>query len=126
MTTETTSNAPGTLSLAEYQQAVERWCALPNSISNGVERMQLALLGLQEELGEIAGPIKKLLWHGHTFDLIHMEEEIGDLLWYLAMLCNTLDLSLTDVLARNLDKLQARYPEGFSQERSQQRASPGH
>lgn len=107
--------------LESYQQEVERTSPFPNTIANGAERMKLALIGLQDELGEIAGPLKKYLWHGHPFDIAHTEEEIGDLLWYLALLCNTLDIALSEVLARNITKLADRYPDGFSQERSQQR-----
>jgi len=108
--------------LETYQEAVMR-TGVPTDIPS--DRLKLALIGLQDELGEIAGPLKQYLWHGHTFDIAHLEEEIGDLLWYLALLCNTLNIALSEVLARNISKLHERYPDGFSQERSQQRVEQG-
>jgi NTP pyrophosphatase (non-canonical NTP hydrolase) len=82
------------------------------------DTIKLALIGLQDELGEIAGPIKKHLWHGHTLDTDHIQDEVGDLLWYLATLCNSLGISLEDALQGNVAKLQKRYPDGFSSEKS--------
>ena len=42
----------------------------------------------------------------------HLKVELGDVLWYVAQACIALDLSLDDVLAKNISKLSARYPEG--------------
>ncbi len=100
--------------LDEYQQAIRRTAA-------PLERddlVKLALIGLVDELGEICGPVKKHLYHQHELDLLHLEEEIGDLCWYLGTLCNALDLSLFDALTTNVAKLKRRYPDGFSPERS--------
>ncbi len=49
---------------------------------------------------------------------VYSYQEIGDFLWYLATLCNTLDISLSETLIRNIEKLARRYPDGFSPERS--------
>jgi NTP pyrophosphatase (non-canonical NTP hydrolase) len=102
------------MEIADYQQEVQRTCAT----SNREDTVKLALIGLQDELGEIAGPLKKHLWHGHDLDLAHVQDEIGDLVWYLATLCNTLEISLAEVLLKNMEKLYRRYPHGFSSERS--------
>ncbi len=109
------------MNISEYQDAVIRTCVTTNLH----ETLKLALVGLQDELGEIAGPLKKYLWHGHPLDSSHLHEEVGDVLWYLAMLCNALGLSLEDALADNLTKLQRRYPQGFSPEDSLHRTSEG-
>jgi NTP pyrophosphatase (non-canonical NTP hydrolase) len=107
------------MNLSDYQQAVARTCATREA--GQAETLKLALVGLQDELGEVAGPLKKYLWHGHPLDYAHLQEEIGDLLWYLATLCNALDIALLDVVQGNLDKLQQRYPHGFSPEQSLKR-----
>lgn len=104
------------MKLSEYQQAVARTCATQEA--GQAETLKLALVGLQDELGEVAGPLKKYLWHGHPMDHAHLQEELGDLLWYLTTLCNALDIALLDVMQGNMDKLQQRYPDGFSLERS--------
>jgi NTP pyrophosphatase (non-canonical NTP hydrolase) len=71
-------------------------------------------VGLQDELGEVAGPLKKYLWQGHDLDRAHLPEEVGDVLWYLATLCNALGIVLEEALAGNIAKLECRYPAGFS------------
>ena len=103
----------------DYQDTIQRTC----TIVDREDLLKLALIGLQDELGEIAGPLKKHLWHGHELDLAHVQEEIGDLMWYLATLCNALALSLSETLIRNVEKVARRYPDGFSSARSIHRAT---
>ena len=45
-------------------------------------------------------------------------KELGDCLWMIAEACEALDLDMDDVMQTNIDKLKARYPEGFSADRS--------
>jgi NTP pyrophosphatase (non-canonical NTP hydrolase) len=53
-----------------------------------------------------------------------MEKELGDIIFYWMMCCQSLDLDPNDVIKQNVDKLQARYPEGsFSVERAENRAA---
>ncbi len=85
------------------------------------EVIKLCLIGLAGELGEVADPLKKYLYQGHALDSDHLEDEIGDLLWYLANLCNALGLSLNTAMERNCVKLAQRYPDGFSSEASRNR-----
>lgn len=107
--------------LHDYQEAVTRTCATADL----QETLKLALVGLQDELGEIAGPLKKYLWHGHGLDRSHLQDEVGDVLWYLATLCNALGIALEEALQGNIEKLQGRYPDGFSCQRSRTRPSEG-
>jgi NTP pyrophosphatase (non-canonical NTP hydrolase) len=65
--------------------------------------------------------IKKLTAHGHDISKEALAEELGDVLWYLAEAATALELKLNDIAQMNVDKLAARYPEGFSQERSRNR-----
>ena len=109
------------MNLHEYQAAVGRTCATTDL----QETMKLALVGLQDELGEIAGPLKKYLWHGHVLDRAHLQDEVGDVLWYLATLCNALGIALAEAFEDNIEKLRRRYPDGFSTERSLTRSSEG-
>ena len=102
------------MDISEYQEATKRTC----SLTEQAEMLKLALIGMQGELGEIADPIKKYLWHGHNLDHASIQGEVGDIFWYLATLCNALDISLEDALRENIEKLYKRYPDGFSSERS--------
>ncbi len=74
------------MNIADYQDAVQRTCVT----TDRDDTIKLALIGLQGELGEIADPLKKHLWHGHEVDLAHLQDEIGDVMWYLATLCTAL------------------------------------
>ena len=70
------------------------------------------VLGLVGEAGEIAEKVKKL-GRDKNSDLAQLDRdgmaaELGDVLWYAAVLANFLDLSLNDVVQRNVDKLAGR------------------
>jgi NTP pyrophosphatase (non-canonical NTP hydrolase) len=79
-------------------------------------------LGLAGEAGEVAEVIKKGIFHQHGLDMDKLKKEIGDVLWYAAALCTTLNLNLSDIMQENIDKLKTRYPDGFSSKNSKQRA----
>ncbi len=89
------------------------------------ERLTLGALGLSGEAGEVTDHIKKIVFQGHDIDREALGKEIGDVMWYVAYLLDTLDMSMGDVLTANISKLQARYPEGFSEERSRTRSETG-
>ena len=76
------------------------------------------VMGLCGEAGEAIDIVKKHLHQGHALDREKLIKELGDIAWYLAETAAALDISLEDVLARNIEKLRSRYPEGFSTERS--------
>lgn len=76
-----------------------------------------AVFGLTSEAGEVAGVLQKV-YQGHAFEKEHIKKELGDCLWMIAEACEALDLDLDDVMQTNIDKLKARYPEGFSADRS--------
>jgi NTP pyrophosphatase (non-canonical NTP hydrolase) len=98
---------------AEYQLAAAR-TATP--VENGADREHLAnfALGLTGEAGEVADAIKKHLFHGRELDRDHIAKELGDVLWYLSMLANTLGFEFAELAEKNVAKLKARYPDGFS------------
>lgn len=70
-------------------------------------------LGLAGESGETLDMIKKWVFHEKELDKEHLKKEIGDVMWYVAMICESAGFDLDDVLQTNIDKLKARYPEGF-------------
>lgn len=81
-----------------------------------------AVLGLNGEAGECADILKKTRFQGHTFDKEHFAKELGDISWYLAVGAYALGYTLDEVFQMNVEKLKARYPDGFSAERSINRA----
>ena len=85
---------------------------------NEQDGLLLAALGLCGESGEVADIVKKHLFHAHPLDIGKLRKEAGDVAWYLARLCTAMDWELSGVLAENIEKLHARYPDGFDPERS--------
>lgn len=86
---------------------------------SSAERMILnGALGLAGEAGEVADYVKKHIFHNHPFDKDSITDELGDILWYIALFCYALDESLESILKKNIAKLVSRYPNGFSSERS--------
>ena len=61
--------------------------------------------------------------HGHELDKEHLIKELGDIAWYLAEAATALDVNLEDILQANIEKLKKRFPEGFDENRSKERAS---
>jgi hypothetical protein len=56
------------------------------------------------------------LFYHQRLDEDNLKEEIGDLLWYVALICNTLGIQMSDCMESNIRKLQKRFPEKFDQE----------
>lgn len=78
----------------------------------------MGALGLTGEAGEVADYIKKVLFHSHQLSKEKLAEELGDVLWYLTYLTNISGYSLSEIAELNIEKLEKRYPEGWSVERS--------
>ena len=77
-----------------------------------------AALGLSGEVGEFNDLLKKWVFHGHSMDVRHAKKEIGDIMWYLALMCESFGFDMGEIAQMNIDKLKARYPEGFDTEKS--------
>lgn len=98
----------------EYQAAAMRTAASLDKnalVLNGV-------MGLNGEAGECIDIVKKHLFQGHELDADKLLDELGDTLWYAAILAEGIGTTLDDVMQHNVDKLMRRYPEGFDAERS--------
>lgn len=70
-------------------------------------------LGLSGEVGEFNDIIKKWIFHEKPLDEEHAKKELGDAFWYLAMICESFGWDMDEIMQMNVDKLKARYPEGF-------------
>ncbi len=69
-------------------------------------------LGVAGEAGEVADLIKKSVAYDKTLDTTKLLMEIGDVVFYLNALIHLVDATWSDVLAMNIAKLEARYPDG--------------
>lgn len=77
-----------------------------------------ASLGLSGEVGELNDYIKKAIFHKHPLDPVVVKKEISDVMWYTALMCESFGFDMGEIAQLNIDKLKARYPEGFDPEKS--------
>lgn len=101
--------------LDEYQSLALRTAM---GLDNQQGMIEYSALGLTGEAGEAAEIVKKVYYHGHPLDRDALKNELGDVLWYAAVMAHALGFSLSEVAEANVDKLRKRYPDGFSTERS--------
>ena len=73
-------------------------------------------LGLTGEAGEVANKVKKIIRDGSDSKdeklVSEIKAEIGDCLWYIAVLANDFDIQLSDIASTNLEKLEKRKEKG--------------
>lgn len=102
------------MTVNEYQKLAARTINLALN-ENGVRYH--SLFGIAAESGEILSIYQKA-YQGHLIKNDDLKKEIGDLLWMIAELCTINKWDMDDICQMNIDKLIARYPDGFSAERS--------
>src|SRR5690606_12559489 len=90
------------------QELIER-ASVPKFI-----RLEHAAYGLATEAGELLDQLKKHKFYGKPLDFVNLEEEAGDVAWYLALVCNALGVDMQAIMDRNIQKLRTRFPEKFS------------
>ncbi len=88
---------------------------------NDTNRLLHAAMGLTTEAGEFLDALKKHLFYGKPLDLVNLREEIGDIMWYLAIACDALGTDFETEQERNIAKLRKRYPEKFDAEQAIER-----
>jgi NTP pyrophosphatase (non-canonical NTP hydrolase) len=106
------------MTLDDYQAAATR---TTNPKLSDKERLLDAAAGLAEEAGEILGLTRKHAYQSHPLQREKLQTELGDALWCLAITAQSAGISLEQVAATNVAKLQARYPQGYSDAASQER-----
>lgn len=82
----------------------------------GTTRVVHAIFGLFTEIGELTDIFKRHIFYGKEIDYTNFDEEIGDCLWYLAILMDFCGVDFEQCMERNIAKLTARYPEKFTEE----------
>ncbi len=73
-------------------------------------------IGVCTEAAELLDAIKKALFYGKELDMVNIHEEIGDILFYLFLVIKASGGDFNAILERNVAKLEARYPDKFTQE----------
>ena len=96
------------MTLKEYQALAARTI---NKALTLKEQGKHALHGMVGEIGELHSIYQKNQLHPLNVD--HAKKEHGDLLWFIAEYCTAHGWCLEEIAQMNIDKLKARYPEGF-------------
>lgn len=98
----------------DYQKLAARTI---NKSLTGCGQEMHALHGMVGEIGEIHSIYQKV-YQGHECEDLHIKKELGDLLWFIAEYCTARGWNLDDVMELNIEKLKARFPEGFEIDKS--------
>ena len=106
--------------MTKEEQVIETIRKGPGMSPNEYQR----LLGLGGETGECQDLYKKHRFQGHELDKAKMAKELGDVSWYLALTAYAIGYNLEDIFKMNIEKLRARYPDGFDADHSLHR-QPG-
>lgn len=130
--------------LQEYNRLMRLWDSLGEKMKNSEEYIEdvlrteskvtlsqdshlsrglHAVLGIATESGELLDAYKKHIYYGKSLDCVNVEEELGDLCWYMSVLIDVLrakgmNVSWEKIWAKNAEKLKKRYGEKFSQEKA--------
>jgi NTP pyrophosphatase (non-canonical NTP hydrolase) len=100
------------MELNDYQKAAKTTAVYTSS----EQQLVCTVLGLNGEAGEVAEKIKKVIRDKNSVigdeDRKEIQKELGDVLWYLAVLADTLGLDLDSVATLNLEKLKSRHQRG--------------
>lgn len=93
--------------LNEYQRE-----AIVTAIYPPDRNIVYPILGLTGEVGEFANKYKKVLRDGKEFEYEDMVSELGDILWYLAVLARDCGIDLDEIASKNIAKLRDRQARG--------------
>ena len=97
----------------EYQKA-----ALKTAITHPDPLMDKTIwvMGVAGEAGEVVEKWKKIVAYKDgkitDEDLAELAKELGDVVWYIAVLADSLGLSFDDIVNKNLSKLRDRKERG--------------
>lgn len=74
-----------------------------------------AFMGLVGEVGELYGAIAKAMRDDTEIDQEYVKKELGDILWFVAAITTDMNLNLSDVANKNIEKLGGRKERGTIQ-----------
>jgi NTP pyrophosphatase (non-canonical NTP hydrolase) len=101
------------MDLNRYKEFTRTTAIYPDAGTGKLPELMYLALGLAGEAGEVANKVKKLFRDGDSEEKRdRLKGEIGDVFWYLARLCDALDLNPEDILQANADKLSSRKERG--------------
>lgn len=79
-----------------------------------MNRLLHAAIGITTEAGELMDSLKKFMFYGKALDTTNVQEEFGDILWYIAIGLDAMGTTFDVEMDRVIRKLKVRYPEQFN------------
>lgn len=110
----------GKVTLRHVQEMVVEW--RPDGIFLDELRVRHVFHAVAA-VAAVVDRLKKHLFHGHTLDQLLLSEELCEVLWSIANIAEDYGLSLEAIAEENINKLKDRYPQGFREIDSIQRAT---
>lgn len=108
--------------MKNYINEVMRTASISQSCFTRLKGIDINLLhgalGISTEAGELLDQIKKHIFYGSELDIVNIKEELSDVFWYVALICNEFGWAFDEIQELNIRKLQARYPEKFTEEKA--------
>lgn len=101
------------MNFKEYQKKALKTALFPKKY-----RIIYSAMGLGNEAGEVLGKVKKWLRGDDGAGAMSKErklalrDELGDVLWYIAVLARDLGLNLQEIAELNIKKLKSRRKRG--------------
>jgi len=100
----------------EYTESVLR-TESPNYFINDVpSRIMHGAIGAVTESAELLDAIKKTVFYGKPLDVVNIQEELGDLLYYVFLAIDAVGGNFEQIVTTNRNKLAARFPEKFTEQ----------
>lgn len=101
----------------------EQYDELKRRLGNDTPQLRIlhAAMGISGEAGELMDAVKKHILYNKPLDVENVKEELGDLLWYISLALDRIGSSFDEVMKINHDKLEKRFPGGFTEKLAQQR-----
>ena len=101
----------------------EQYTELGHRLQSSTPQLRIlhGAMGISGEAGELMDAVKKHILYNKPLDVGNLKEEIGDLLWYASLLLDQVGSSFEEVMKMNHDKLEKRFPGGFTEKLAQER-----
>lgn len=101
----------------EYQKLAARTCIPKQDMHLSPEQVDLlhCCQGLCTEAGEAMDALKRHFMYKNHLDSVNLREELGDILWYIGMICERMGWDMSTIMERNIQKLRVRFPDKFTE-----------
>ncbi len=107
------------MNVEDYPKWVQKVSYDPFAGHKDVLELMYIQMGISGEAGELTEVIKKMVRKSGLNALAHdgpegctrLQEELGDVMWYVARMCSFLDISIEELINSNVAKLIERHGE---------------